>query len=88
MTDRPDQQLLDVRMHALTLAVGATAPLDGLQPQLEVVHFASYLEAWLLRPAERTENFAEVEAEMEAELDKKSGRFPGAAQIARTAGAA
>jgi len=70
MADRPDQQLLDVRMTALTLAVGATAPLDGLLPQLRVVHFADYLEAWLLRPAERTGAFAEVEAEMEAELDR------------------
>lgn len=75
MTDRPDQQLIDVRSHALALAVAATAPLDGLLLQLRVVNLAEYLEAWLLRPAEQTDDFSEIEAEMEAELDGR--RRPG-----------
>jgi hypothetical protein len=75
VTDRPDQQLIDVRSHALALAVAATAPLDGLLLQLRVVDFADYLEAWILRAPERTEVFTEIRADLEAELDGR--RQPG-----------
>lgn len=80
MTDRPDQQLLDVRMHALTLAVTATAPLDGLQIQLESTLLADYFEAWLLRAPDQIQSVAEVEEDMTRDLRQATTRLTGAVQ--------
>lgn len=81
MTDRPDPELIRVRTDALSIAAMATAPLDGLQLQLEVINFAAYLEAWILRPAERTEDYEDAHAEMEAELNRTPRPRPAAAVV-------
>jgi hypothetical protein len=76
MADRPDQQLLDVRMHALTLAVGATMPLHGIQVQLDSTNLADYFEAWLLRSPVSSSTFDDVHEEMEQALIRPMSSVP------------